>query len=111
MIANPETGWWRFNSCISSGNQFIQEGQQGTNAYSEHPPTPKLAVTKTDGRLTAAPGDALTYAVHITNPGDPSFPGAATSVVATDTLPANTTFVSCSFVLPATGPARSSPAS
>lgn len=103
VIANPETGWWRFNSCISSGNQMIQEGQQGVNAYSEHPPTPDVMVTKSDGRLTAAPGDALTYAVHITNPGDPSFPGAATAVVATDTLPANTTFVSCGFAAPAAG--------
>ena len=103
VIANPQTGWWRFASCISSGNQFIQEGQQGTTAYSEHPPTPLVTVAKTDGRLAAAPGDSLTYTVHIANPGDPAFPGAATAVVATDTLPANTTFIGCALVAPASG--------
>ena len=54
--------------------------------------TPDLVVTKTDGVTTASPGDTLTYTVTISNAGAQD----ATGVIATDTLPANTTFVSAS---------------
>ncbi|MDQ1711048.1 MAG: large repetitive protein [Frankiaceae bacterium] len=103
VITNPEAGWWRISSCVSSGNQFIQEGQFNVPAFSARPPAPALDVTKSDGEAVAASGDTLTYTVGITNTGDPVLPGAATAVVATDTLPAGTTFISCGFVAPATG--------
>ena len=53
---------------------------------------PDLVVTKTDNVTSAVPGDTLTYEVTVTNVGD----AIATGVVATDTLPANTTFVDAS---------------
>src|SRR5439155_260559 len=53
---------------------------------------PDLVVTKTDGVTTAAPGSTLTYTITVTNAGNQG----ATSVALSDTLPANTTFVSAS---------------
>ena len=54
--------------------------------------TPDLVVTKTDGVTSASPGDTLTYTVTISNAGTQD----ATGVIVTDTLPANTSFVSAS---------------
>ena len=51
-----------------------------------------LAVTKSDSPDPVNAGDNLTYTVNLTNNG----PDAASSVIVTDTLPANTTFVSAS---------------
>ena len=53
---------------------------------------PDLKVTKTDGKGSAQPGQTLNYTVTISNAGNQ----AATGVILTDTLPANTTFVSAS---------------
>ena len=53
---------------------------------------PDLQVTKTDGRASAQPGQTLTYTLTISNVGNQG----ATGVILTDTLPANTTFVSAS---------------
>ena len=53
---------------------------------------PDLVVTKTDGVTAASPGDTLTYTLTITNIGNQG----ATGVTVSDTLPANTTFVSAS---------------
>jgi len=52
---------------------------------------PDLMVTKTDGVAAVQGADSLDYAITVTNVGDQT----ATGVVATDTLPADTTFVSC----------------
>jgi uncharacterized repeat protein (TIGR01451 family) len=51
---------------------------------------PTVALSKTDGRETAEPGDALTYAVRISNPGSV----AATGLVLTDVLPFDVNYVS-----------------
>ena len=53
--------------------------------------TPDLVVTKDDGETEVAPGQTLTYAVTVTNVG----PVGATNVRVTDTIPTDTTFVSC----------------
>ena len=53
---------------------------------------PDLKVTKTDGMASAQPGQTLIYTVTISNAGNQG----ATGVTLTDTLPANTTFVSAS---------------
>jgi uncharacterized repeat protein (TIGR01451 family) len=51
-----------------------------------------LAITKTDSPDPVITGNNLTYTVTVTNNG----PDTATSVIVTDDLPAETTFVSCS---------------
>jgi uncharacterized repeat protein (TIGR01451 family) len=51
-----------------------------------------LAVSQTDGRDRAAPGDTITYTLVIENRGE----GAATGVTVRDTLPDSVTFVSAS---------------
>lgn len=55
-------------------------------------PTADLSITKTASPDPVTTGDDLTYTVTVTNNG----PDPATSVVVTDDLPAETTFVSCS---------------
>lgn len=54
--------------------------------------TPDLAITKVDGLTSVIPGQTVTYTLTITQTAGE----AATGVVVTDTLPANTTFVSAS---------------
>jgi len=54
--------------------------------------TPDLQISKTDGQTVVTPGQLLTYTLTITNVGNQ----AATGVLVTDTLPANTSFVSAS---------------
>ncbi len=53
---------------------------------------PDVRVLKSDGRISASPSDTLTYTVTVFNDGN----GLAPNVLLTDTLPANTTFVSAS---------------
>ena len=55
-------------------------------------PTADLSITKTASPDPVTTGDNLTYTVTVTNNG----PDPATSVIVTDNLPAETTFVSCS---------------
>ncbi len=50
---------------------------------------PELHVTKGDGDVTAVPGGLITYSIDYRNDGNK----AATNVVLSDTVPANTTFV------------------
>lgn len=102
-IANPESGWWRIVSCLSSVNQFIQEGQNVVGAYYSEPPTPALAIGKDDGITVAPAGGALTYTVTVTNTSSGAGAGAALAVVITDTIPVNSTYQSCAIVAPATG--------
>jgi len=54
--------------------------------------SPDLQITKTDGVGSTTPGATLVYTLTITNVGDIGVTGA----LVTDTLPANTTFVSAS---------------
>lgn len=102
-IANPESGWWRIVTCLTSVNQFIQEAQDGIGAYFSQPPTPALSIAKTDGLTVAPAGSNLTYVVTVTNTSSGPTAGAALAVVVTDTLPTNTTFVSCAITAPAAG--------
>lgn len=102
-IASPEAGWWRLVSCLSATNQFIQEGQAGVGVYYVQPPTPVLEIGKTDGASEVPAGGNLTYAITVTNSSSGPAAGAAHSVVVTDTIPINSTFVACTIVLPATG--------
>ena len=102
-VANPEAGWWRIVSCLSSNNQFIQEAQDGVGAYFSQPPTPTLSIGKTDGTAVAPAGGDLAYVTTVTNTSSGPTAGAANSVVVTDTIPTNSTFQACQFVAPATG--------
>ena len=102
-IANPEVGWWRIVSCLSAVNQFIQEAQNGVDAYYAEPPTPAMSLAKDDGIAVAPAGGNLTYTVTATNSSSGAGAGAALAVVITDTIPTNSTYVSCAIVAPATG--------
>ena len=53
---------------------------------------PDLRVLKSDGRVSASPGDTLTYTVTVYNDGN----GLAPNVLLTDTIPVNTTYQSAS---------------
>jgi uncharacterized repeat protein (TIGR01451 family) len=55
-------------------------------------PEADLSITKTDFPDSVTVGNNLTYTVTVTNNG----PATATSVIVTDNLPAETTYVSCS---------------
>ena len=103
VIATPERGWWRVVSCLSSTNQFIQEAQAGIGAYFTQPPIPTLAIAKTDGATETTAGDDLTYSITVLNTAAGPTAGAAHRVVVSDTLPASTTFGSCTIVAPASG--------
>jgi uncharacterized repeat protein (TIGR01451 family) len=103
VLATPEGGWWRVVTCLSSTNQFIQEAQAGVGAYFVQPPIPALVIAKTDGQTETTPGDTLTYTITVLNTATGPTAGAAHSVVVTDALPAETTFVGCTIVAPATG--------
>jgi uncharacterized repeat protein (TIGR01451 family) len=102
-IANPETGWWRIVSCLTAVNQFIQEAQNGVDAYYAEPPTPAMSLVKDDGLTVAPAGGNLTYTVTATNTSSGADAGAALAVVITDTIPTNSSYVSCAIVAPATG--------
>jgi LPXTG-site transpeptidase (sortase) family protein len=67
----------------------------GDNSGSDTTPleaAPDLVITKDDGFTVVSPGQVITYTLTIRNVGTQD----ATGVVVTDTLPANTTFVSAS---------------
>jgi uncharacterized repeat protein (TIGR01451 family) len=102
-ILNPESGWWRFVTCISSQNQFIQEGEVGRAAYYMQPPTPKLTIAKSDGLATVAPGQTITYTIDVNNVAAGVTAGAANNVVVHDILPAGVTYQSCGSPVPAQG--------
>ncbi|GIW91897.1 MAG: hypothetical protein KatS3mg109_2329 [Pirellulaceae bacterium] len=96
-IVNPETGWWRIVTCVNGNNQFIQEGQASVLSFIEPPPVPDMTIGKDDGVTVTAPGQTLTYQIQFANRSNVTQqrPGAAFNVVITDTLPVQTTFVSC----------------
>ena len=73
-------------------------------AYYAQPGTPVMTVAKDDGRVLVGHSDVLTYTVNFANTSNTTAtPGAATNVVLSDTLPPNTTFVSCAIAAPYTG--------
>lgn len=103
-IANPEPGWWRIESCGGSDYHFIQEGQRGVPAYYDPPATPRIVVSKDDGRTVVGPKQLLTYTIALTNTADQlAVPGAAWDVVISDTLPPNVTYQACALSAPLAG--------
>jgi uncharacterized repeat protein (TIGR01451 family) len=97
VVLNPEPGWWRMVTCVRSMNQFNQEGQTGVPVFREPVPEPDMVVAKDDRRSIVAAGDVLTYTISFANQSlsTKAAPGAAFHVVLTDTLPANTSYLSC----------------
>jgi uncharacterized repeat protein (TIGR01451 family) len=73
-------------NCYDDGGLFLYTNSEEnictvTNTFN---PTPaNLTITKTDHRVTANPGEVLTYEITITNSGDT----AATNVSVSDTVP------------------------
>jgi uncharacterized repeat protein (TIGR01451 family) len=102
-ILNPESGWWRFVTCISTQNQFIQEGEAGRAAYYTQPPTPRLTIAKSDGLASVAPGQLITYTIDVNNVAAGATAGAADNVVVHDILPGGVTYQSCGSPVPAQG--------
>ena len=103
LITDPTPGVWAIVSCINGINQFIQEAQDGATSSYTLPTTPSMNVTKTDGRTETYRGEELTYTVDVSNTASGEFAGAATNVSVIDTLPTNTTFVSCQIKAPRSG--------
>ncbi|MBO9367458.1 MAG: sortase, partial [Chloroflexi bacterium] len=86
---------------ISNSASIADDGTHGLDADSSNnsdgdttpvEAAPDLVITKDDGFTVVSPGQVITYILTITNVGTQD----ATGVVVTDTLPANTTFVSAS---------------
>ncbi|MCU1448756.1 MAG: hypothetical protein JWP02_926, partial [Acidimicrobiales bacterium] len=82
-----------------SGNYTFGNRQAVNFTSIESVNGPDLAITKTDGKTSAAPGAQDTYTIVATNNG----PAAASGVKITDTFPA--TFTSVSYTAVATGTA------
>ncbi|MBX7185463.1 MAG: DUF11 domain-containing protein, partial [Vicinamibacteria bacterium] len=99
-VAANQTGYWRIETCLSSGNQFIQEGGTPFPGLFSLPLT--MTLSKTDGVTTAQMGGYLQYTLTFTNTSVPTS-GIAQSVVIIDTIPTNTTFYSASVTAPFTG--------
>jgi uncharacterized repeat protein (TIGR01451 family) len=104
-----ETGTRSFALLVDGGGQDLADGSPLVNhAFAGIDPgslphhaaltstitttvqAPTVVLSKTDGRETAEPGDALTYTVRIANSGSV----AATGLVLTDVLPIDVTYVS-----------------
>jgi uncharacterized repeat protein (TIGR01451 family) len=103
LVNAPATGWWAIVSCISNHNQLIQEGVSSGPSYLAQPPTPALAVTKSNGTATVVTGSTTSYDVAISNTSNGPTAGAARAVTVTDPLPAGLAFGSCSWQPPASG--------
>lgn len=100
-ITAADTGWWRTEVCVNSGNQYIFEGVPGVDLFMQQPLAPNMVVTKSDGLTFYDPlGQDVTYTITYQNTGQ----GAATNVTLSDTLPAGGTFVSCTGGCTGTGP-------
>jgi len=108
VIDANDVGWWRIRTCVQNDNQYIVEGQLGVPAYFSQPPTPRMALSKTNGETLLQDNQVLTYTMTFTNtsnvaPPTPPNPGSAVNTVLTDQLPVDLTFISCSLVAPVTG--------
>ncbi|MCB0256316.1 MAG: DUF11 domain-containing protein, partial [Anaerolineae bacterium] len=66
----------------------LEPGETITCTFTNTQQGVDLQVTKSDGGITAEPGDTIAYTLSYTNTG----PIAASGVVLTETVPANTTF-------------------
>jgi uncharacterized repeat protein (TIGR01451 family) len=102
-ISDPEPGYWRIVSCISSNNQYIQEGQTGRQALNQPPLVPIIDVNKDDGITEIARGGNATYTIDIANNSSGPTASASRNVQLTDDLPDGFTPTSCQWLPPATG--------
>ena len=104
-VGTPDEGWWSADVCISSGNQYIFEGVEGESVFLDLvPAVPRMTLTKSDGLTSVDPGETVTYVLTYANTSDATpNPGLATGATISDTVPANTTYQSCSVDGPATG--------
>lgn len=103
-IGSGDVGWWNAKLCVggTSQNQYIFEAP--SPVFYAIPPQPSMEVSKDDGQTQVNPGQQLTYTIAFTNTSSTaSGGGAATNVTLTDTIPTNTTYVSCSIGSPYTG--------
>lgn len=102
---SSDLGWWRAEVCINSSNQYIFDGISGRTVYFDQPPSePRLRIAKDDGITTAVAGETVTWTITLQNDSVAGSGGApAFDVVVRDTLPAGTTFASCSIAAPLTG--------
>ena len=91
VINNPASGWWQAQVCLSANNQYIFEAE-GLPYFFEPAPFPEMTVNKDDGLSLVFAGQTITYTLSYANIGT----GAALNVTLNDTIPASTTFVSCS---------------
>jgi len=99
---NPESGWWQIRTCASSGNRYIQEGQQNTPIYWSLPPIPQVEMTldkmseENDGP-TYNVGDTINYLIRFTNDAENASPnpGRAYNLNFRQILPANMNYLSC----------------
>jgi uncharacterized repeat protein (TIGR01451 family) len=105
VIGPEEAGWWRIRACVEFPeplNQYVLEGEGPL--YFTPPPQPVMELTKTDGVLVAQRGQQLDYTLTFKNSSDTTAtPGGAVDVTLTDTLPTNTTYLSCAINAPYTG--------
>jgi uncharacterized repeat protein (TIGR01451 family) len=97
MSVDPSDGctfWYttEYYTSQANGDNVIWSTRIGSFKFPSCNPTADLSVTKTDSPDPVTTGNDLTYTVTVTNNG----PDPATSVIVTDNLPAETTFVSCS---------------
>lgn len=84
----------------SAGRPFPPETDNDIDLVAE----PLMQVVKDDGRVEVAPGDVLTYGIDFANISNTTpTPDTAYNITLTDTLPPNTTYLSCAFTLPLTG--------
>ncbi|WP_129678227.1 SdrD B-like domain-containing protein, partial [Candidatus Chloroploca sp. Khr17] len=78
---------------ITNTARIGSSNHTGSDSNTEITPVeaaPDLAITKTDNGITVQPGGLITYTLHYTNTGNQD----ATGVVITETVPADTSFVS-----------------
>jgi uncharacterized repeat protein (TIGR01451 family) len=102
-ITNPEPGWWKLVSCISSNNQYIQEGQVDRVALTQPPLEPDIEVSKDDGVTQIARGDDNTYTIGISNTASGPTASASRNVQVDDDLPDGFTPTGCHWAPPQTG--------
>jgi uncharacterized repeat protein (TIGR01451 family) len=77
---------------VSSPTSDPNPGNNSSSATTQvNPSTADLMLTKGDAPDPVTSGGTLTYTVNVNNLG----PGPSNSIVMTDTLPAGTSFVSC----------------
>jgi len=74
----------------TAGDRYVSNFPSPGAANDRH--RPRIVVAKTSNRVTAAPGDTITYTVYYNNTDT----GAAKTVWANDTIPTDVTFLSSS---------------